>query len=100
MKKLLLSLFMMGALVVSKAQTSLISAADGGFETGATFAANGWTVVNDATNTWNLGTVPGWFTGARGAYISQNAGTAWTTLQLQYKDLIFTGILPFRQRNL
>jgi hypothetical protein len=100
MKKLLLSLFMMGALVVSKAQTSLISAADGGFETGATFAANGWTVVNDATNTWNLGTVPGWFTGARGAYISQNTGTAWTysTTAVQrshfYRDIAFPAAQP------
>jgi hypothetical protein len=100
MKKLLLSLFMVSALFVSKAQTALISAADGGFETGATFAANGWTVVNDATNTWNLGTVPGWFTGTRGAYISQNAGTAWTyaTGGVQrshfYRDIAFPAAQP------
>ena len=62
----------------AQAQTTLISASDGGFESGTTFAANGWTVVNDATNTWNLGTVPAWFTGSRGAYVSNTGGTAWT----------------------
>lgn len=63
---------------VSYGQTILINpSGDGGFENGATFAANGWTVANDATNTWNLGTTPGWFTGTSGAYVSNNAGTTW-----------------------
>lgn len=60
-------------------QTTLINpAAEGGFENGATFAANGWTTVAASANTWNVGTVPAWFTGTGGAYISNNSGTAWT----------------------
>ncbi|WP_347066135.1 GEVED domain-containing protein [Flavobacterium sp. WV_118_3] len=51
--------------------------AEGGFENGSTFAANGWTTVNASLNTWNVGTVPGWFTGTGGAYVSNNSGTAW-----------------------
>ncbi|WP_333599746.1 GEVED domain-containing protein [Flavobacterium sp.] len=60
------------------AQTTLINpAAEGGFESGSTFAANGWTTVNAATNTWNVGTAPGWFTGTGGAYVSNDTGTSW-----------------------
>lgn len=59
-------------------QSIIINASDGGFETGATFAANGWTVVNSAplqTNQWfcaATGTTG--FTGARCAFV----GTAAT----------------------
>ncbi|WP_300492269.1 GEVED domain-containing protein [Flavobacterium sp.] len=51
--------------------------AEGGFENGSTFAANGWTAVNASLNTWNVGTVPGWFTGTGGAYVSNDSGTTW-----------------------
>ncbi len=48
---------------------------DGGFENGATFAANGWTVVNGAqTNQWFVG-APGADTGSNGAYVSDDGGT-------------------------
>lgn len=80
----------------STAQTVLINpAAEGGFETGSTFASNGWTTVNASTNTWNVGTVPAWQTGARSAYISGNGGAAWTysTSLVQashfYRDVAF-----------
>ncbi|MFP5437433.1 MAG: T9SS sorting signal type C domain-containing protein [Bacteroidia bacterium] len=80
----------------SFAQTTLISpTGDGGFETGSTLAANGWTAVNATTNTWNLGNVPGWFTGNRGAYISNDIGTTWaytnSTAQRShiYRDIAF-----------
>lgn len=62
----------------SEAQTILVSpTGDGGFETGTTFAANGWTVVNSLplqTNQWFLGTTVAGFTGARCAFV----GTAST----------------------
>jgi len=59
-------------------QTVLINpSGDGGFETGTTFAANGWTLVNHTTNTWILGNQPGGQTGVRCAYIS-NDGNTWT----------------------
>ena len=48
---------------------------DGGFENGATFAANGWTVVNGAqTNQWFVGAL-GADTGSNGAYVSNDGGT-------------------------
>jgi hypothetical protein len=60
------------------AQTTLINpAAEGGFENGATFAANGWTAVDATPNTWTVGNVPGWFTGTGGAYVSNDTGTTW-----------------------
>ncbi len=59
-------------------QTTIISASGaGGFETGATFALNGWTEVNTPplqTNQWFCGTAATGFTGARCAYV----GTAST----------------------
>lgn len=78
------------------AQTVLLNPnGDGGFENGATFAANGWTAVNGTTNTWNVGTVPGWFTGTGGAYVSNDAGVTWgynnATLNRShfYRDVTF-----------
>ncbi len=45
---------------------------DGGFENGSTFAANGWTVVNGATNQWFVGGVAGPSSGPNCAYISDS----------------------------
>lgn len=63
----------------ANAQTTLVSATgDGGFETGTTFAANNWTVVNGgggaALNKFYVG-APGANAGARGAFISNDGGT-------------------------
>ena len=76
------------------AQTTLISATgDGGFETGSTFAANNWTVVNAATNTWQVGAAATAFAGARSAFVSNDGGTTYaytlTTLQTShfYRDI-------------
>ncbi len=57
--------------------TLIIPTGDGGFETGATFAANNWTVVNHTTNTWQVGTAATASAGTRGAYVSNNGGTTW-----------------------
>lgn len=56
--------------------TTLISPTGaGGFESGTSFAANGWTVVNGSqTNQWYVGTAATGYTGNRCAYI----GTAST----------------------
>ena len=61
----------------ASAQTVLISpTGNGGFESGTTFAANGWTVANAASgNSWAVGTAAV-SAGARGAYISNNSGTS------------------------
>jgi hypothetical protein len=62
----------------SIAQTTLISpTGDGGFENGATFAANGWTVANSANNPWFLGTAVTTSPIAnQSAYISNTGGTS------------------------
>ncbi|WP_347066131.1 T9SS type A sorting domain-containing protein [Flavobacterium sp. WV_118_3] len=79
-----------------QAQTVLINpTGDGGFETGTTLAANGWTALDDTTNKWALGTTPGWFTGNRGAFISNDGGTTWnynttaTSRSFFYRDIAF-----------
>jgi len=69
--------------------------AEGGFENGSTFDANGWTTVNGTPNAWNVGTVPGWFTGTGGAYVSNDSGTTWAytnntaTRSHFYRDVAF-----------
>lgn len=68
--------FLFGQNAIS--QTVLINpSAEGGFENGSTFEANGWTPVGDVTNTWTVGSAPGWFTGSAGAYVSNDTGTSW-----------------------
>ncbi len=81
-------------------QTTIINpATDGGFESGTTFGANNWTVVNGGTNQWvcNTGATAG-FSGARCAYITSNTAgtppphtynnTATGTVHL-YRDVTF-----------
>ncbi|OYQ33164.1 hypothetical protein CHU92_13580 [Flavobacterium cyanobacteriorum] len=73
--------FMMLAVLIAcfagNAQTLLINpAAEGGFNNGPTFPANGWTVSNSANNPWVIGTVVsnGAITG-NSAYVSNTSGT-------------------------
>ena len=79
--------------IKSNAQTVLIDPATvGGFESGTTFAANGWTVVNGATDGWAVGNAPVSATGDNCAYVSANGGTAWTYSQIStnvhlYRDV-------------
>lgn len=63
------------------AQTTIINPTTvGGFESGTTFAANGWTTVGGTAtqNVWFVGTNAAGFTGARCAYISNTAGGAYS----------------------
>ncbi|RYE22967.1 MAG: T9SS type A sorting domain-containing protein [Sphingobacteriales bacterium] len=77
----------------SFSQTVLINpSTDGGFENGATLAANGWTSVNAVTDGWVVGSVPVVATGSNCAYVSANAGTSWTYSQVStfthiYRDV-------------
>jgi hypothetical protein len=74
----LLGIFMTLFIVQTKAQVLVSPTGDGGFETGSTFAANGWTVVNGTqTNQWYVGPV-GQNGGTNGAYISNDAGVTNT----------------------
>ena len=59
MKRLLSSVLFFCIANVMQAQTTLINpATDGGFNSGSTFAANGWTVANEGTGSikWAVGT--------------------------------------------
>ncbi len=74
MKALTILVLMVLCAVPLFAQTVLINPnAEGGFENGASFFANGWTAINDGTNKWEVGiaTKSG---GVRGAYISNDNG--------------------------
>ena len=80
--------------ICGSAQTTIVaSSGDGGFESGTTFAANGWTTVNSSTDAWALGNItsPGVDVGARSAFVSSTAGTTWaysqiSTVQHLYRD--------------
>ncbi|MFA5328922.1 MAG: PA14 domain-containing protein [Prolixibacteraceae bacterium] len=64
-----------GSGFIAHGQTVLINpASDGGFENGTTFTANGWTVVDDGTNDWIVGTGTN-YAGSRSAYVSSNGTT-------------------------
>ncbi len=66
----------------TSAQVTLINPnGDGGFETGTTLAANGWTAVNapNGNRSWYIGTAQAGYTGARAAFIGNSntqVGTA------------------------
>lgn len=98
------ALFCLSLWQVQSQSTTLISpTGDGGFENGATFAANGWTLVNGATNQWFVGSVGTPSAGTNSAYISDNAAgttynyinTAASTVHF-YRDVTF----PAGQTNI
>src|SRR5690606_22095700 len=90
----MLLLLLVGPLAYAQSVQLIDPSTEGGFENGSTLAANGWTAVHyDGPNQWVTGTVPGWFTGTNGAYISNN-GTAWEYSQAVsrshfYRDVTF-----------
>ncbi len=79
-------------LIVSESvsgQTTLISpTGDGGFETGTTFVANGWTAANggNANRNWYIGTGQTGYTGNRCVFIGNNSTTVGTngTARIQH----------------
>lgn len=79
----------------SFAQTTLVNGTQGGgFELGTTFAANGWTVVNPSTDTWQVGslTTPGVSNGIRSAFVSADNGTTWSYSQLSVFNHLYRDI--------
>jgi len=88
---------------LTQAQTVLINpAAEGGFESGTTYTANGWSVVNYAAatrNNWVLGTAaPTGYSGSRAGYISNNSAAtpppyaydnATSATVHLYRDVVF-----------
>src|SRR5690348_15068986 len=74
------------------AQTSLISASDGGFESStSTFAANGWTVANGNGSGWYVGTSAGAYSRAKSAFFGSGStsysGTGSATVVHFYRDV-------------
>lgn len=102
----LLTLLLSGLFSLSvQAQTVLVSSTgDGGFNNGATFAANGWTVTNSANNPWVVGTAvtAAPFAG-NSAYISNNGGTSnaytvnATSVNYFYRDIVIPAGQPYIQ---
>lgn len=83
------------------AQTVLISpTGDGGFETGTTFASNGWTEVNATGNNYQIGTAPGGYSGARCGFISNSATTWANTNALAYRHLYRNVTFPANQTEI
>jgi hypothetical protein len=83
-----------------RAQTVILDPnGDGGFENGADFAANGWTVANyttNNTNKWFVGGVSNPSAGSNAAYISNDAGGGTYTYSntgisrvLFWRDVVF-----------
>jgi hypothetical protein len=75
------------------AQTVLVDPTQGGgFELGATPAANGWSVVNASTDAWVVGNAPTAPTGTGCGYVSNDGGTSWSYSQTNtfvhmYRDI-------------
>lgn len=106
-KKITNSLFIAFILGVTatalQAQTVIISsAAGGGFESGTTFAANGWTEVNTPpaqVNQWFVGTAATGYTGSQCAYIgtastNNNYIISSTSVSHFYRDVTFPAGQP------
>jgi hypothetical protein len=67
---------MLFSFVFVQGQTTLISpTGDGGFENGATFAANGWSVANSANNPWIVGPLSNGLITGNAAFISNDGTT-------------------------
>ncbi|MEI6123178.1 MAG: HYR domain-containing protein, partial [Bacteroidota bacterium] len=89
----LIALFLISTSSNVNAQTVLISpTGDGGFETGTTFAANGWTTALPGTaRQWQVGTAAGASAGTRAAYLGSTSnynGVAAYAIGHFYRDVI------------
>jgi hypothetical protein len=92
MKKVLLFAMALFSSVFTFSQTTLISpTGDGGFETGGTFVANGWTAINGANNNWYVGNAPVVASGVYCAFSGTNSttwtGEAFSNVSHIYKDI-------------
>lgn len=79
--------------ILAPTVTTLISpTGDGGFENGATMAANGWTAVNASTDAWVVGTAPTASAGTKAGYISTDGGTTWAYSQLSTIEHLYRDV--------
>lgn len=93
--------FFLAAFSCANAQTVLLNPLlDGGFESGATFSANGWQTANAPTNKWYVGAGATPHSGTRCAYIDNGTGASnnytITTAQTShiYRDITFPANEP------
>jgi len=92
--KIALALFVTLLISGTAYATTLISpTGDGGLETGSTFPANGWAVINGANNMWYVGNAPVVYAGSNCAFTSINS-TSWTGENVAnvnhfYRDVTF-----------
>jgi hypothetical protein len=85
------------------AQTVLINpAAEGGFELGTTFAANGWTAVNpgNPNRIWYVGTGQAGFSGDRAAFIGNSTTTVGASTQARTVHLYRSITIPTGAENI
>lgn len=77
MKKITLGMLLLSSFLGFSQVTLIDPNGDGGFETGATFAANGWFTAqqNGPNKKWYCGTGQTGFTGARAAFIGNSETT-------------------------
>ena len=103
MKKITLG-FLLASSLFGFSQVTLIDPnGDGGFETGATFAANGWTEIGPPSNTnrrWYCGTGQTGFTGTRAAFIGDNETTVSTANGAKKVHLYKTISIPAGATNI
>lgn len=81
MKKITFGILLFSSFLGFSQVTLINPNGDGGFEAGATFAENGWTAIGPPTNMnrrWYCGTGQDGYTGARCAFIGNNATTVGT----------------------
>jgi hypothetical protein len=101
MKRIFTTWLLFAITGILHAQTTLVSGTGaGGFESGTTFAANGWTEVNGAqTNKWYVGTAATGYAGARCAYVGTAATNNTYTISNSsvvhfYRDIAFPAGQP------
>lgn len=103
MKKITLSCLLLFSLL-GYSQTTLINPnGDGGFETGPAFSDNGWTAIGPPTNMnrrWYCGTGQTGYTGARCAFIGNNATTVGTAQGAKKVHLFKSITIPAGATNI
>ena len=103
MKKITYLAMMLFVALSASSQIVLIDpAGDGGFETGTTFEANGWSVANptSANRKWYLGTGQSGFTGARSAFIGNSTTAAATGADERIVHLYRSVTIPAGAENI
>lgn len=103
MKKITLAMLLFLVTLTASSQVTLVDpAGDGGFETGTTFEANGWSVANPsgANRKWYLGTGQPGYSGARSAFIGNNATTPAPGAQERIVHLYRSVTIPAGAENI